>query len=81
MKTKVYPDWDITDRLNKVLTQEGWNDSRWGRILKVSRKTVFAWRHGASSPTVVHLAVICDELNISADSIIYGDEPREEEVV
>lgn len=26
------------------------------------------------------MAVICDELNISADSIIYGDEPREEEV-
>ena len=72
MRTKIYPDPDITERLNEVLLMDGANDSTWSKRLKVNRKTVLAWRHGVSAPTITHVAVICDYTGVSADWLVNG---------
>lgn len=76
MRLKIYPDPDITDRLSEVLLMDGANDSTWSRRLKVDRKTVLSWRHGASAPTITHVAVICDYTCVSADWLINGGERK-----
>ena len=76
MRTKIYPDPDITERLNEVLLMDGANDSTWSKRLKVNRKTVLAWRHGVSAPTITHVAVICDYTGVRADWILWGGEQK-----
>ena len=75
MRTKIYPDPGIADRLNDVITAQG-SDSHWARNLGVDRKTVWAYRNGVSDMPLSFLKKVCGATGVRADWILWGGEQK-----
>lgn len=75
MRSKIYPDQGIVDRLNEVMTAHG-SDSTWAKNLGVQRKTVLAYRHGVSDMTLSFLKKVCGATGVSADWILWSGEQK-----
>lgn len=69
IKTVCYPNLDMVDRLEEVFVNYG-SDVKWGKDLKIDRKTVMGWRHGYHIPNMEMLRRICEISGASADEIL-----------
>lgn len=75
MRTKIYPDPGIADRLNDVMTAHG-SDSTWAKNLGVQRKTVLSYRHGVSDMPLSFLKKVFGATSVRADWILWGGEQK-----
>ena len=75
MNRKIYPDQDIVDRLNEVMTAQG-SDSTWAKNLGVGRKAVWSYRHGVSEMPLSFLKKVCGATGVRADWILLGGEQK-----
>lgn len=68
---KRYADPEIADRLDEVMRAYA-SDSKWGELLGVYRKTVWAWRNGVTTMPSDRLRDVCRIAKVSADYILFG---------
>lgn len=70
---------DFTESLQKIRTSSGLSQEQFAQAIDVSRQAVQKWETGASKPGIEHLIKISKYFGVSVDSIIFGNERREEE--
>ena len=70
---------DFTESLQKIRIGSGLSQEQFAQATDVSRQAVQKWETGASKPGIEHLIKISKYFGVSVDSIIFGNERREEE--
>lgn len=70
---------DFTESLQKIRIGSGLSQEQFAQAIDVSRQAVQKWETGASKPGIEHLIKISKYFGVSVDSIIFGNERREEE--
>ena len=70
---------ELNERIAVVRKAMGLTQEQLGELVGVSRQAVSKWESGQTVPDAVTVAKLCRALNVSADYIILGKEPEEDE--
>ena len=70
---------ELKDRIAAVRKAAGLTQEQLGELLGVTRQAVSRWESGQTTPDAATLAALCERLHVSADYVLLGKEPEEEQ--
>ena len=70
---------ELKDRIAAVRKAAGLTQEQLGQLLGVTRQAVSRWESGQTTPDAATLAALCERLHVSADYVLLGKEPEEEQ--
>ena len=71
----------LGERLKEYRNQEGLSQEQLAEKLNVSRQAVTKWENDKGIPDIDNLIVISDELNLSLDELLKGNENVKEKII
>ena len=70
---------ELKDRIAAVRKAAGLTQEQLGELLGVTRQAVSKWESGQTTPDAATIAALCEKLHVSADYVLLGKEPGEEQ--
>ena len=70
---------ELKDRIAAVRKAAGLTQEQLGELLGVTRQAVSKWESGQTVPDTATVARLCRELHVSADYVLLGREPEEDD--
>ena len=70
---------ELKDRIAAVRKAAGLTQEQLGDLLGVTRQAVSKWESGQTMPDAATIAALCEALHVSADYVLLGREPGEDQ--
>lgn len=65
---------EFRERLGRTIKEKGLNESRLAKLTGISASTIANYRNGKTKPDKIKLKTLCDELGVSLEWMLTGEE-------